>query len=323
MRYSEKENFTRVVTWDSPSHVCHPPPSTGICYDGAWPADVQPSPDATEWRDIWGVTWTIREGEAFPTGPAVPSIHHLDELEPPDPRRPGRFEKCREAAGSMDRDRLFLLVCHPYFLYEKGFNILGPEEFLASLAGEPDLAGRLLDVIVDFELGVAAEYVKLRPDHVHLLDDYGMQDRLAVSPATWRELFKPRMKRVIDFYRAELGPGVVIRHHSCGHIMPILDDLIEVGVQILDPVQSTANDLVELRRVTSRRLVLCGGIDGQQVLPLGTPDDVRREVFGKLDMLWEGGGYLPAPEKMLGVPEENRLAMEEAIRDWSRENVEG
>ena len=129
----DKENFTRVVTWDSPSHVCYPPPSMAVSYHGAWPADVRPSPDAAEWRDIWGVTWTLRDGEAFPTGPAVPSIHHLDELEAPDPRRPGRFEKCREAAGSMDRDRLFLLVCHPYFLYEKGFNILGPEEFLASL----------------------------------------------------------------------------------------------------------------------------------------------------------------------------------------------
>ncbi len=322
MRYSEKENFVRVVTWDGPSHVSYPPPSKGVSYHGAWPGDFKPSSDAAEWRDMWGVTWTDKDGEAFPTGPAVSSIHELGRLTPPDPREGGRLAKCREAARAMDRDEHFLAVNHPYFLYEKGFNILGPEEFLASLLAEPELAARLLDMMVDFELGIAAEYVELKPDHVNLSDDYGMQDRLAVSPELWRELFKPRIRRVVDFYRAELGEDTVISLHSCGHIMEIAEDLIEIGIQILNPIQSTANDLPELRRVTSGRLVLCGGIDGQRILPLGTPEEVRAEVFRKMDMLWEGGGYLPAPEKMLGVPGENRIAMEEAIRDWSREHVE-
>jgi len=323
MRYSEKGNFLRVIRWDGPSHVCSPPPVRSVSYDGAWPADCRPSPDAKQWRDLWGVTWTDLDGEVFPTGPAVGSIDELERLRPPDPHDPARMAKLHQALAAIDRDACFVSVNHPYFLYEKGFNLLGAEEFLVSFVADPPAAHRLLDTIVDFELGIAAEYVKLRPDHVNLSDDYGMQDRLAVSPAMWREFFKPRLRRVIDFYRGALGPETVVSLHSCGHVMPILEDLIEIGVNILNPVQSTANDLREMRRITSRRLVLCGGIDGQRVLPLGTPEDVRREVLAKMDLLWESGGYLPMAEKLLAVPDANRRAMEQAIRDWGREHVEG
>jgi uroporphyrinogen decarboxylase len=77
-----------------------------------------------------------------------------------------------------------------------------------------------------------------------------------------------------------------------------------------------------MRRITSGRLTLAGGIDGQIVLPFGTPEEVRAEVFTKLDLLWEDGGYLPLPEKMLGVSEENERAMVEAIHEWSRLHIE-
>jgi uroporphyrinogen-III decarboxylase len=228
----------------------------------------------------------------------------------------------RARATEIDRRKYFLSVSHPYFLYENGFNILGAEEFLASLLLEPDAAHAFLDILLDFELGVAERYVELSPDQVCTMDDYGMQDRLIVSPAVWRTFFKPRLARLYDFYRAELGPEVVISHHSCGHVMPILADLIEIGVNVFNPIQSTANDLAELRRVTSRRLTLAGGIDGQRVLPLGTPDDVRVEVGSKLEMLWEGGGYLPMPEKTLGVSDANLRAVEEAVVAWSARHVE-
>ncbi len=322
MRYDEKENFRRVIGWDSPSHVCYPPPSKGVCYHGAWPADLRPSPGSKRWRDLWGVTWTDVEGEVFPTGPAIESIDEIDRLVPPDPHAPRRHEHLAAAAEAIDRDRFFLSVNHPYFLYENGFNILGAEEFLVAIAAEPAAAERLLDMLLDFEMGIAEHYVALGPDHVNFSDDYGMQDRLAISPEAWRRLFKPRLRRLADFYRDALGEDVVISHHSCGHVMPILDDFIEVGIRILNPVQTTANDLAAARRRTSGRLVLCGCIDGQRILPLGTPEDVRREVFAKCDLLWEGGGFLPLPEKMLGVPPANKQALGSAIRDWSRENVE-
>ena len=321
-RFTEKENFTRVVTWNHPSHVSYPPPSRAVAYQGAWPSDARPSPQTMQWRDEWGVTWTEVDGEAFPTGPAIASLADLDRLRPPDPHAPERMTRALEAAVKVDRSRYFLGVGHPYFLYEKAINVLGAGEALLGLVAEPDRMHRLLDIFMDFEMGIAERQVELlRPDHINIGDDYGMQDRLTMSPAQWREFFKPRIKRLIDFYRERLGDDIVVSHHSCGHIMPIAVELAEVGVRVLHPVQTTANDLAELRRITSHKLTLAGGIDGQRILPLGTPEDVRAEVFRKMDLLWEDGGYLPMAEKDLGVSEANKKAMNDAIREWGEKNV--
>lgn len=320
--YPEKENFDRVVARDNPSHVCYPVPSRGGSYRGAWPAASRPAPGVMEWRDEWGVLWIDKDGEVFPVGPTVDSSAKVGDIEPPDPDRPDRMDDLAELAATLDRDAFFLGVGHPYFLYEKAINILGPEEFGCAMLVDADSAHRLLDMIMEFEMGIARRHVAFKPDHVNLSDDYGHQDRLGMSPDCWREFFKPRIRRIIGFYREELGPDITISLHSCGHVMPILDDIMEVGVQVLHPLQTTANDLTEARRITSGRLTIAGGIDGQRVLPFGTPEQVREEVFAKLDLLWEGGGYLPMPEKMLGVSTENREAMEKAIAEWSRANVE-
>jgi uroporphyrinogen decarboxylase len=322
VRYDDKENFSRVISFSHPSHVSYPPPSRGLVYHGAWPGDTRPSPNATQWRDLWGVGWTERDGEAFPTLPALASFEEIDGYRAPDAFAPERFAETRRQAAGIDRHHYFVSANHPYFLYEKGFNVMGPGQFLMLLLADPDRAHHLLDTIVGFELDIARQYVTLQPDHVNLSDDYGMQNSLAMSLDTWREFFKPRIKRMIDFYRSALGGRVVVSLHSCGHVMPILEDLMEVGVNVLNPIQSTANDLAEMRSITSGRMTLAGGIDGQRILPFGTPEDVRAEVFRKCDLLWQNGGYLPMAEKMLGVSKENEAAMELAIADWSRTHVE-
>lgn len=321
MMYPEKQNFLRVLRRDNPSHVPSRSASRGACYAGAWPTESRPADGVLEWRDEWGTGWSDLDGEVFPTHPSVLSCEQADEVPVPNPCSPGRMRLIEEVVDGLDREQFMLAVGHPYMLYERAINVLGAEEIGIALAAEGERAHRLLDRIVEFHLGIARQYIRYGPGQINLSDDYGHQDRLAMSPECWREFFKPRVRRIIDFYRASLGPEVLVCLHSCGHVMPILEDLMEIGVDILHPVQSRANDLVELRRRTSGRLTLCGAIDGQQVLPFGTPADVRREVFQKLDLLWENGGYLPAAEKELGVSKENMEAMTQAIREWSDANV--
>lgn len=314
--YGPKQNFLDVVRWNDPQKVYTAGAVAMVTYFGAAPTDNRPAPDVREWQDHWGATWTDADGEVFPTGPAIPSVDALDELPRPDFPAMEGFARTRERIAAVDRDERLLCVMHPYFLYEKALNLLGGEEFLTAIALKPERMHAFLDHVLEVELGNAAAFAAFRPDCVTTMDDYGMQDRLAVSPDMWREFFKPRLKRLIDHYKALVGPDVIFEHHSCGHVMPILEDFIEVGVNILNPIQSTANDLAEMRRRTSRRLVLAGGICGQQVLPFGTPEEVREEVFTKLDLLWENGGYVPFAEKSIGVPQENLDAMQRAIEDW-------
>lgn len=319
--YTPKQNFLDVIHWNNPKKVYQAGAVAMVGYHGASPTDTRPSAQATEWQDFWGATWTDCDGEVFPTGPAIPSVDALDELTVPDFPAMDGFERVARAVAAVDREARLLGVMHPYFLYEKALNLLGAEELFMGMALKPDALHGFLDKVLSAELKVAVAYAEFKPDCVTTMDDYGMQDRLAISPDMWREFFKPRLKRIIDVYRQTVGDQVIFEHHSCGHVMPILEDFIEIGVTILNPIQSAANDLPEMRRRTSRRLVLAGGICGQKVLPFGTPADVRREVFRKMDLLWEGGGYVPFPEKNIGVPRENMAAMAAAIADWERRNL--
>jgi hypothetical protein len=319
--YSLKQNYLDVIHWDRPRAVYQSGALSMVAYFGASPTDARPSPDTMQWQDFWGATWTESEGEVYPTGPAIDSLDALDALTVPDFPALDGFERVRRHAAGTDRGEQLLAVMHPYFLYEKSLNLLGAETLMLALAGEPDQAQAFLDRVMDAEMRVARAYIRLRPDCVITMDDYGMQDRLVVSPDMWRVFFKPRLRQLIDLYRVELGDHVIFEHHSCGHVMPILEDFIEVGVHILNPIQSACNDLAEMRRRTSKRLVLAGGICGQRVLPFGTVEDVRREVFNKLDLLWEDGGYVPFAEKTLGVPRANLEAVGQGVEDWQREHL--
>ncbi len=319
--YTAKQNYLDVIHWNDPKKVYRTGAVSMVSYFGSSPVDARPSPDTREWEDFWGATWTDCDGEVFPTGPAIPSVDALDELKVPDFPAMDDFERVRQHVEEMDREGRFLDVMHPYFLYEKSLNILGAENLYTGMGLKPEKMHQFLDTVLDAELRVADAYCEFEPRCVVLMDDYGTQDRLAISPDMWREFFKPRLKKMIDRYRDNVDKEVIVELHSCGHVMPILNDLIEIGVNILNPIQSTANDLAEMRERTSKQLVLAGGICGQKVLPLGTPEDVREEVMTKMDLLWENGGYIPFAEKRVGVPEENLEAMEKAIDDWESEHL--
>ena len=312
----------RVVRWNSPSHVCYPPLCWArMIYFGSFPEHSRPSMDCKAWKDIWGATWIDVEGEIFPSGPAITS-DNIEALQVPDPHSKVIRDNLKADYEKIDRKENILVVTHSYLMYEKCFNILGPEEFLYMMAADEDSTNLLLDKIFDFEMGIAEEYVKFKPDNVDTSDDYGMQDRLTISPDMWRKYFKPRLKKLYDFYRSELGKDIIISHHSCGHVMPIVEDSIEIGLTILNPIQSLANNPTELAKIARNRLVLSGGIEAQRILPYGSPEDIRKEVFKKLDLYWHDGGYLPMAEKITGVPDSNRMIMREAIKEWSKLNVE-
>jgi uroporphyrinogen decarboxylase len=151
-----------------------------------------------------------------------------------------------------------------------------------------------------------------RIDAIGLSEDYGTQRNLLISPAHWRRFIKPRLARMVE--RVHQG-GKKFYLHSCGHVLPLVPELIEVGVDMLQPLQPEAMDIFELKRQFGRHLCLMGGISTQRTLPYGSADDVRREVGRCLEQMAAGGGYVMAPAKPIlpGVPIANAVALIEAF----------
>jgi uroporphyrinogen decarboxylase len=160
-------------------------------------------------------------------------------------------------------------------------------------------------------------------DQVHIvreLDDLGSQQGLLISPEMYREFIKPRQKKLFDFIKRK-APGVKILFHSCGSVYEIIPDLIEVGADILNPVQVTAAsmDSLKLKKEFGSEITFWGGgVDTQEILPRGTAQQVRDEVKRRIDDLAPGGGFVFATVHNIqeDVPIENIIALLETLREY-------
>ena len=151
-----------------------------------------------------------------------------------------------------------------------------------------------------------------RIDAIGMSEDYGSERSLLISPQHWREFIKPRLARIVARIR---GGGKQAYIHSCGHVLPVIGDLVDIGVTMLQPLQPEAMDVFEVKRQFGKHLCLMGGISAQHTLPYGMVDDVRCEVRACLEHMAGGGGYVMAPAKPIlpGVPVENAVALIEAF----------
>jgi uroporphyrinogen decarboxylase len=198
---------------------------------------------------------------------------------------------------------------HPSFLR-------GIDQLLMDMALRPEMAHWLMDRFTDFYLVFFDRMFTAAKGQIDILraaDDLGTQRGLFFSPEMFRTFLKPRLKKLVDMAHSH---DVKFLFHSCGAIRPVIEDLIQIGVDILDPLQAAAEgmDPSVLKDAYGDRICLHGGICTQYLLPNGTPDEVRREVRRRVDILGRGGGYILAPCHVLqtDVPTENILAMTEA-----------
>jgi len=236
----------------------------------------------------------------------------------PDPAARGRFDLARRQAERYGRDCALLGIIE-CTVFEMAWNLVGLEQFLADMALRRDYVRALLERVADYSIGVGLALIDLGADALLTGDDLGMDIGPMISPRMWREWLRPPLQRVFDAYRAA-RPDILIAYHSCGSVRPFIDELIEMGVDILNPVQVTARgmDPAELKQAYGTRLSFCGGVDQREVLPHGTPDEVEQEVRQRIAELGPGGGYLLAPthDVQADTPVANVLAVFEAARRW-------
>ena len=147
-----------------------------------------------------------------------------------------------------------------------------------------------------------------------------MQSSIMMSKELYCKYIKPRLKRVIDAAKA-INPELIVFYHSCGHVTPFIPDLIEAGVDVLNPVQPESMNFEEVYREYGDRISFCGTLGTQTLMPFGTPEEIRETVFRYLDMVGEKGGLLICPTHVLEpeVPVENVVAYIEACKEYCAE----
>ena len=227
----------------------------------------------------------------------------------PDGTAPGRWDHVPELRK---RNLDLFLVAGGYGLYENGWALCGFQNYLGYVAGEPAFVEELTEGLAEFSCAATRQLAGIGCDAIRFGDDWGFQDRLMIRPELWRKLFKKHYARI---YGAARDIGLVVSIHSCGNITEILPDLIDIGVQVVHPLQPEAMDVRFCQREYGEQLTFWGGLGSQSTLPRGTPEDVRREVGSRLE-LFKGGGYIlaPAGAAPAETPPENISAIVETAK---------
>jgi uroporphyrinogen decarboxylase len=204
-------------------------------------------------------------------------------------------------------------------MYEESWQVRGYEEFLIDMVTEPEWAHFILDRFKERNKLIGEAAARAGADELHTGDDVASQKALMFSAGHWREFIKAKWAEVYAAAKA-IKPDLRIWYHSDGNIAEIIPELIEIGVDVFNPLQPECVDLVEIKRRYGDRIVIDGAIGTQTVMPFGSPDEVRECVRERVRTLGQDGALILAPTHVLEpeVPIANIRAFVEACREYGR-----
>jgi uroporphyrinogen decarboxylase len=274
---------------------------------------------ANEIIDIWGTPWRKApdsiyfEIAGFPLRTAT--IDDLEKYPWPNLTSPSRFAGLVEQAQAIQKAGYATVLVTGMCLFEQACLMRGLDAVLMDMASDEDLFTALLVKLKRLLIDYADAMLRDVGPYVDVFvcgDDLGMTAGPMMSPTAYRRLIKPHHAELLGAIKQRTSGKIFF--HSCGNVYRLLGDLVDVGVDLLNPVQVSAGemgDTARLKREFGDRLSFCGGIDTRQVLPHGTPDEVRKEVRRRIQDLAPGGGYVAAAVHCLqpDVPPENIVAM--------------
>jgi uroporphyrinogen decarboxylase len=283
----------------------------------------------------WGVSqYELAPGQWAFGEPPLKKATTLEEIEAypwPDMMDPTRVAHCRAQAQELAEANQYAVMGVPWLLFpfERAFSMQGMDTFLLNMAMYPDFAVALLGKITEKCKELMGQFLKETGDYLDIIkigDDLGTQESLMISPKMYREMVKPFHTDLIAFIKERTDAKVFF--HTDGDVFNLIEDFIEIGVDILNPIQTSAgkmSDLAGLKERYGGRIAFCGAIDTHRVLPEGSPDEVQQEVRRVINALGPGGGYLLASVHsiMNDVPAENVLAMVDAVEKYGHYPLEG
>jgi len=267
----------------------------------------------------WGMQFKnaglYNEFYQFPLASAM-SVEDIKKYPFFDPHDPSRFEAAKSTVKKYSKNYPIIadLECA---IFETSWYLTGLEKFLTDLIMETPYINALLDKVLEINTITGKHLIEAGADILWAGDDFGTQGGLIMDPDLWRKYFKPRIKTMFDEFR-RINPELKIAWHTCGSVFPIIPDFIEIGLDILNPVQPLAKDMSpeHLKKTFGKDLVFFGGIDVQYLLPNSTPENIKKEVIRISKILGENGGYIIAPAHNIqdDTPTENILALFETAK---------
>ena len=313
-----REKFGGDIVWVGPfpkkqaSPIAYADPTIEITPEGYY-------------RDIWGVDFRLVE---YGTGRYVDLVRNplrdacnLEDLENyhywPSPDLWDYSTIKSQCVANSDH----ATIGHSRGFFEISWFLRGMDNFLSDLLLNPSFACAVMDRVLDYLLE-RMERVLSSADGLltmfEINDDVGGQNSLLINPELWRKYIKPRLRKQVEICKKY---GVKVQYHSCGSVRAIIPDLIEIGIDVLNPVQPKAKgmDPFELKREFGKYITLHGGVDEQELLPRGKPEEVRDYVKRLIEEVGKDGGLIVAPCHTLqpDTPTENILALYEPV--WELE----
>ena len=230
---------------------------------------------------------------------AVESVEEAEAYAFPDPYAPGRFEKAKRDIARFGRD-YFVIGDVEISLFEMAWHLVGLEKYLVDMACEEPWIDVINDRVEQWTTGLATQLIEAGVDAIWFGEDLGSQTSTLISPDMWRELFKPRYARMLAKLR-EQKPDLIFIMHSDGAVAPLLDDFIELGIHVYNPVQPNVpgSDPQQLKDAYGDKINFFGGLDQQELLPGGDIAAIKSEMARRTKILGAGGGYLMAPAHII------------------------
>ena len=288
------------------------------------------NPETGVRRDIWGVTYQYvrfndMEGYWEPVQRPLIDCHDPEALEAYPWPRLEWFDFSGVAQDVSARGDYALMTapnyCSPGILQCPIQTLIGEERSFMDLALNPDFIQALIRRALDFQIPFIERFFSSANgsiDFFRIGDDFGTQEGLLLSRDMWRKFFRGPLKQMADTARAH---GAHYYQHSCGAVRDLIPDFIDMGVEVLDPIQVKATGMVpaQLKAEFGDRLCFSGGVDEQALLPNGTPQEIREAVLALLDDMAVGGGFFLGPTHnfQTDIPTDNIVAMYEAAKEWS------
>jgi len=265
----------------------------------------------------WGmINKDTGQTHTYPIDGPIRTMKDLENYSPPDPRDPQRYRSIEKAVAEHGGNKAVVLHLNDVFSIPS--RLMPFNYFMMLLLDEPETVKALVDISVDTNLAMAEEAVKRGIKIIYTGDDYAYNSGPMVAPTQFREVFFPGLKRVMRGYK---DLGLYIVKHTDGNIMPIIDMIIESGIDCLDPIDPVAGmDLAHIKKTFGDRIAIKGNVDCAQTLTFGSVDDTIAETKQCLDIAMEGGGYILSSSNSIHseVKPENFLAMIDTVKKFGK-----